>query len=201
MTTFAELKALVVEQTKRPEVNSITEAAIRSATLRAHHVDFFPRDLVQASLPYTPSNNAVFYDFTGLSSTLLRLRSIQLLQSVDSVVYTPVEELEYRNLDDLYDSDGTLRAHAYTFIGDTMRAYPKAATGLFTCYYYQNPSVASTAYSSWIADTYPDELAMWAAAIVFARTGFAEMAADVQKIHILPFKETLIGSHLLGSVS
>jgi hypothetical protein len=42
---------------------------------------------------------------------------------------------------------------------------------------------------------------MWAAAIVFARTGFAEMAADFQKTHIAPFKELLISSHLLGNVN
>ena len=56
-------------------------------------------------------------------------------------------------------------------------------------------------FSSWIADNYPDELAMWAAAIVFARTGFAEMAADFQRTHVQPFKELLIASHLLANVN
>ena len=46
MTTFAELEALVIAQTRRPEVTNITQAAIKSATLRAHHTDFFPRDLL-----------------------------------------------------------------------------------------------------------------------------------------------------------
>ena len=47
MTTFAELESLVIEQTRRPEISSVTKAAIRTATLRAHHTDFFPRDLAR----------------------------------------------------------------------------------------------------------------------------------------------------------
>jgi len=42
---------------------------------------------------------------------------------------------------------------------------------------------------------------MWAAAIVFARTGFAEMANDFQRTHVQPFKELLVSSHLIGMVN
>ena len=86
-------------------------------------------------------------------------------------------------------------------IGDTLRIYPQSATGRLDVYYYQNPVTDSLSYSSWIADSYPDELAMWAAAIVFARTGFTEMANDFQKTHVVPFKEMLISSQLLGTVN
>ena len=201
MTTFAELESLVVAQTRRPEVPAITQAAIRTATLRAHHTDFFARDLSTSALQYTPSSSAQFYDFADISSTLLRLRSFQLVQCVEPSTLIPVENLEYRELQDLYDSDQVRRCSMYTLIGDTARMYPTAATGLINVYYYRNPVTSSVGYSSWIADTYPDELAMWAAAIVFARTGFAEMAADFQRTHIQPFKELLISSHLLGTVN
>lgn len=201
MTTFAEMESLVVAQTRRPEVTAVTQAAIRTATLRAHHTDFFRRDLASATLSYAPSSSVFFYDFTDVSSSLLRLRSLQLLQCVDANTLLPTEELGYRELQDLYDSDNVLRQSMYTLIGDTLRVYPLSATGKLTAYYYQNPITDSTNYASWIANEYPDELAMWAAAIVFARTGFAEMAADFQRTHIAPFKELLISSHLLGSVN
>jgi len=201
MTTFAEMEALVVGQTRRPEVTAITQAAIRTATLRAHHVDFFKRDLATSTLSYTPSSSAVYYDLPTISSTLPRLRAMQLLQSIDTTYYQPTEELEYRELQDLYDSDNNLRLSMYTLIGDTLRVYPQSVTGLLSSYYYQNPVVTSVGYSSWIANDYPDELAVWAAAIVFARTGFAEMAADFQRTHIQSFKELLLSSHLLGSVN
>jgi hypothetical protein len=201
MTTFAEMETLVVGQTRRPEVTAVTQAAIRTATLRAHHTDFFTRDLATGTLTYTPSSSARFYDFTDISTTLVRMRAFQLMQSVDAATLIPSENFEYRELQDLYDSDNVLRTSMYTMIGDTLRVYPASATGRLDAYYYRNPVTTEVGYSSWIANEYPDELAMWAAAIVFARTGFAEMAADFQRTHVVPFKELLVSSHLLASVN
>jgi len=201
MTTFAELESLVIAQTRRPEVPAVTQAAIRTATLRAHHTDFFQRDLAASTLSYTPSSSVSFYDFTAITATLTRMRAFQLLQSIDATTLAPTENLEYRELQDLYDSDNTQRESAYTLIGDTLRVYPLSHTGKLNAYYYRNPVASETGFSSWIADTYPDELAAWAAAIVFARTGFAEMAADFQKTHVQPFKELLVSSHLLATVN
>jgi hypothetical protein len=200
MTTFAELEALVVAQTRRPEIPAITQAAIRAAVLRAHHVDNFPRDLAAGTLNYTIAE-AYFYDFPNLSSLLPRLRSVQLLQSTDTTYNLPVEELEYRELADLYDADGALRPHIYTLIGETLRVYPTAQTGKLTAYFYQNPVVSSAGFSSWIANEFPDELAMWAAGIVWARTGFMDMAADTNKTHVQPFKELLLTDYLLANVT
>lgn len=201
MTTFAELETLVLEQTRRPEVSGVTKAAIKSATLRAHHTDFFPRDLNSTLLTYTPSSTAILYDFPNIQNTLTRLRSIQFIQGIDAATSAPVEQLEYRVADDLFDSDGNRRHHVYTLIGATLRIYPDNATGAATAFFFQNPNVTEAQYSSWIADTYAEELAMWAATIVFARTGFLEMANQYNETHIKPFKEMLIASHLLGNVS
>jgi hypothetical protein len=200
MITFAELEALVVAQTRRPEIPAVTQAAIRAAILRAHHLDTFPRDLSVASLSYTVGLT-YYYDFPSVQNTLLRLRNIQLLQSTDTTYNVPVEELEYRELADLYDADGAMRPHIYTLVGDTLRVYPTLQTGRLTAYFYQNPVTVSVGFNSWIADTYPDEIALWAAGIVWARTGFGDMAADTQKMHVQPFKELLVATHLLGNTN
>ena len=200
MTTFAELQALVEEQTRRPEIPAVTKAAIRTATLRAHHTDFFPKDVAVGTLSYTP-DIATFRDFANISSSFSRLRTLKTVEGLDSVTMAPAEAFEYRELDDVYDSDGVRRPSIYNVIGDTLRVYPQMQTGLLQIFYYQNPNTVEVNYSSWIANTYPDELAAWAAAIVFARTGFAEMANEFQKNHIQPFKELLVASHLLGNVN
>jgi len=129
------------------------------------------------------------------------MRAFQLLQCVDATTNVPSENLGYRELQDLYDNDNVLRTSMYTMIGDTLRVYPITATSKLAAYYYRNPVTTTVDFSSWIADLYPDELAMWAAAIVFARTGFAEMANDFQKTHVAPFKELLVSSHLLATVN
>ena len=202
MATIASLTSLVVEQTKRPEIGPITLAAIKSAILRAHHTDFFPRDLREANLPYALTGaQPVFHDFSNLSLLAQNLRSVKTLYSIDPVTLAHVEKLEYRELDDLYDSNGALRPGVYSLLGDTLRCYFQVWTGAAQLIYYCNPSFTSTTVSSWIADTYPEEIAAWAAGIVFARTGFAEMAQGFQELHVKPFKETLIASHLLGTVN
>lgn len=200
MTTFNELYDLTVELTKRPELVAQTQSAIRTATLRAHHIDFFRRDLQMAQLPYAVQPESYYYDFPTISATLQRLRTIKNVYSV-TVQGNQTEQLEYRESDDLFDRDGNPRRYMYTLIGDTLRCYFDLPTSLMQVYYFQNPNVTAGSYSSWIADTYPDDLAGWAAATVMARTGFLEMAARYQEDYVKPLKETLIASHLLGSVS
>lgn len=201
MATFAEIEALVLEQTRRPEIPGITRAAIKSATLRAHHVDFFPRDKAEGDLVYTPVSGATYYDVMNVSTVLPRLRAPNFVLCLDSATFTPVEKLEYRDSDDLWDNDGQRRTSVYTLLGDTLRAYPLIATGRLQVNYFRNPIVAQLTYASWIADTYPEEIAMWSAGIVWARTGFTEMAKDTQDNHVKPFKELLIASHLFGNVN
>lgn len=198
MNTISNL--VVNDYTRRPEIPSVTSAAVRTAVLRAHHVDFFPRDLTHYQVSYTPSSTANSYDIANLSSVVARLRTLKTLYGTDPVTSRQVEQLEFRELDDLYDSDNMLRPSTYTMIGDTLRIFPQQATGQLSLYYYQNPAIVGDIISSWITDTYPDEIAAWAAAIVFNRTGFAEQASAINETHIKPFKETLIASHLLGNV-
>lgn len=202
MTTFAEMYDLVQNIVRRPEAQGVVESAIRTATLRAHHVDFFRRDLKVVDHGYTVINDAHFHDFENISDSLLpRMRAIKNVYSVSPDGHYQVEQLEYRESDDLYDADGMPRRIIYTVIGETLRCYFQLPTGRMHVYYWANPVVQSAGYSSWIADNYPEELAYWAAAIVFARSGFMDMAQVMQRDHINPFKEMLIASHLLGTVS
>lgn len=201
-TSFAQMTDLVVAETRRPELGSVTTAAIKSATLRAHHTDFFPRDLVgDSTQTFSPNSSAYFYDFPNVSTLFPRCRSIQFVQMLDTVNFRPVEKLEYRNTNDNYDENGDRRPSIYNLIGDTLRILPQDPTGRIEVFYYQNPNLIELQYSSWIADTYPEELAKWAAGIVFARTGYLEQANNYQDTHVKPFKEILIASHLLGNVS
>jgi hypothetical protein len=96
---------------------------------------------------------------------------------------------------------GLRRTSVYTIVGGTLRVVPARASGFLRAYYYANPILTAEAYSSWIADTYPDQLAMMAATIVWNRTGFREMAKSTEELENRPFKEMLVASHLLGEVN
>lgn len=200
MTTFAEMVTLTTSLTRRPELIAQTQAAVRTATLRAHHVDFFRRDLATGNLTYTQVPEAYYYDFPLLSNLLPNLRTVKTVYGVNHQGHQ-IEQLEYRDTDDLYDSDGHPRRYMFTLIGDTLRCYFDMPSGQAQVFYFKNPVVTEIGYTSWIADTYPDDLAGWAAAIVLARTGYLEMASRYQEDYVKPLKESLVASHLLATVS
>lgn len=197
MTTFADMQTAVIAQTKRPELVAITDNAIRMATLRAHNVDFFSRDEGSQLLTYTPDSTALFVDIANIYATIARLRTPDWLQAEDIVApYRPTENLEYvTTYKDFWDVDNLLKSSVFTLMGSTLRVKFQVQTGRAKLYYYQNPDTATGTYSSWIADAHPEEVAMWAAGIIWARTGFQEQAQAVQA-SILSFKDLLITSYL-----
>lgn len=201
MTTFVELYDRTVEQTRRPELQALTESAVRTSVLRAHHTDFFPADLREGAVVYTPSSTAWQYDLPSLGTLLPRYRAIKNLIGTEAVTGRPIEQFEFRESDDMYTTEGCRRTSVYTLLGSTLRIVPAAASGTLNVYYYENPDVTELTFSSWIADMYPDQLAMMAATAVWARTGFREQANSAEEAWNRPFKEMLINSHLLGSVN
>lgn len=200
MTTFAEMQTAVHALTKRPELTALTDLAIRTATLRAHQVDFFPRDQDSHVFTYTVNSSDVFTDLTGIHTSIPLLRTPDFMQSEDTLTLQPSENLEYLNsFKDFWDHDNVRRTSVFTQIGSTLRCSFAGATGRARLFYWKNPVVASATYSSWIADLYLDELAYWAAGIVWARSGFQEIAQQAQ-LQVQGFKELLVTSHLSSKV-
>jgi hypothetical protein len=200
MTTFAQMRTAVFGITRRPELAALTDTAIRLATQRAHQIDFFPRDLARSVLVYNVVPTKMFYDFPNISVTLPGLRSLKNGYGL-TIEGFQIEQLEYRSTDDLYDSDGRPRRYVYTLVGDTLRCYFDMPTGQLEVYYFKMPVVTEAGYASWIADNHPDELAQWAAAIVFARSGFMEIAQKIEREEISLFKEMLLSNYLLATVN
>lgn len=200
MTTFAELRTLVGLRTGRPDLAAHIDMAIRTATVRAHHTDFFWKDAFRGHVTYTPNGNKPYVDIANFASDFPLFRALKTVYCVDVDTDYPVEKLEYRTIGDEYDSESRLRPSIYVLAGG-LRIYPRVQTGKLELLGYNNPNVGSDTYNSWIADLYKDEIAAWASGIVLARSGALEQAQQVQRETVVPFKELLIESHLLGEVN
>lgn len=202
MTTFVEMQGLVNSFTKRPELVTLTNNAIRMATLRAHQVDMFPRDVGNALLTYTPySGNEIYVDIPNIWDSTPLLRTPNFLQSLDASSGVPKEILGHVvDYKDFWDEWNCLKNSVFTLLGETLRLRSLANTGKAQFYYYKNPNVTDVGYSSWIANLHAEELAMWAAAIVWMRSGFQEIAQQAQLNSITPFKEMLVASYLSSKV-
>lgn len=196
MTTFAEMMDKVYTITSRRELEAMTKLALMKATIEAHQVDFFPRDRRIAIMTYTANSTSALVSVTNVYATYPRLRGIESVLGIDGVG-RHVEAFEQRDYSDFYDSDGNLRYSVYDVVGVSMRLVPVQQTGRLELVAYENPVVTEADYSSWIADSYPDFLAAWAAMIVQARSGAMEQAQASSRLHVEPFKELLRSSHLL----
>ena len=201
MTTFADLLTLTAEISRRPELVSMTKAAIRAATLRAHLTDFFTRDAWVARLSYVAPSAVSYADVTDIYAAIPKLRAVKFVQCVNPATGAPSENLEYRDVNDTYDTKGVLRQNCYTLQGTVLRIYPFLMTGLIDVHCYTLPIVTEGGYNSWIANDFPEEIATWAASIVLHRTGALEQATQMLKLQVLPFKELLVESYQLPTVN
>jgi len=202
MTTFLQMRELVIANTKRPELVALTDNAIKMATVRAHSVDFFPRDLASYSKTYTvPGGLQLFVDLTGMYTDAPQMRTPHYIMGEDATTFQPVEILEHvTDFKEFWDVDNQLRTSVFTQMGESLRARFANPTGRATVFYYKNPITTPDGYSSWIADRHAEELAMWAAGIVWARSGFMDQARVVRDEHVTPFKEFLVESYLSSKV-
>jgi len=200
VTTFAEMQSLVIGITKRPELVTMTDLAIRTATLRAHHTDFFPRDRASALFSYTLPTTSAFVDIANIFATAPQLRIPEWLQGEDPATQQPTEILDYLNsYKEFWDDDNVRKTSVFCQIGESFRVSFASATGSARLWYFKNPIVSAAGYSSWIADTYDMELAQWAAGIVWARTGLQEQANNAQA-QVMAFKDMLVSSHMTSKV-
>jgi hypothetical protein len=198
--SFSDMTALVNAITKRPELVTLTEAAVRTATLRAHHTDFFHRDRDSVVLTYTVPASGSFVDIAGVYTSAPQLRAAEFMQSEDATTFTATENLEWvTSFKNFFDDTNVAKLSVFTVLGETIKASFASATGRARLFYYKNPVVTNAAYASWIADAHSDEVAMWAAGIVWARTGNQEMAREAQTA-VEMFKADLLASYLMNKI-
>jgi len=194
--SLADLVTNVTALTKRNGIDGITKHAIRTAIRQAHSLDFFRGDLSTGSLSYTASTTPT-YDIANFTASLPRCRALDTVMGYD-VTNTPVESFEYRDTDDLYDSDNIRRPSVYTVIGSTMRIAPLKPTGIIKVTFFQLPDLSDDNFASWIVEKYQYEIEAWAAQIVHARVGNESISNSMLTQSVQPFKAELVANELLA---
>lgn len=196
MTTLTDLITRVGAITGRPELTALTKIAIRTATIRAHCTSFFPRDAFVQTVAYAVDGTSAWVSAGNIFTLIPTLRQLKHVQCVDPLTGSVTEELKFMEVDDTYDTNrGWLKDSICKLEGANLMLHCRAQTGAIKLYGYTLPVVTDEGYSSWIANSYPDELAHWAAAIVQFRSGNQEIAGASMKTNIEPFKMLLIESH------
>jgi len=178
MATFAELCSDVYTLTNRPDLVSETKLAVKAATLKAHQMDFFYKDLYEVGVQFSTSDYIQALEYRTISP---RYRALKYIRKTD-VAGTPGDFLSVITPALSLDRYGYQREDICYAAGEVIQI--KSSTSiqyiLFGC--YRNPDITETSYDSWIALDHPYAIVYEAAATVYKQIGQDEQAAMFKKL-------------------
>lgn len=190
MSVFADLVDEVYGITLRPDLVTQTKSAVRAATLTAHHLDYFPKDLFEQGLQFTTPD---FVQSLNYKELIPNWRAFKYLRKYDASVQvgqdlTP-KFFELITPEVALDNYGLVRQDTCYLAGETIeiRSTTKDTYMLLGCYVH--PTVVEARYSSWIANEYPYAIIYAAAAIIFAQIGYEEQAGSTQQLANLQYNQ------------
>ena len=185
MSLFSETVDQVYSLTNRPDLVAETALAVRQATLAAHRIEFFVRDIREFLLgPFTPS--AANYQL-DIPTYFSRWRAFQYLRPYDSVSQSASKILigynEFLAPDAIFDEYLIEKMNVAYVAGSNLNVKLEAAYDSFLCGYWQNPVVSPDAsYESWIARDAQDIIIVDATMKVFLMIGYEDAAARLKTI-------------------
>ncbi len=174
---FEQLLAEVFIITNRPELVAETSSAIRLATLKAHHSDFFSHDIVERQVKFDDCLFKQSIDLFALASNYRAASYFRLTDSnnCDDVIGPFIEMI---TPNELLDSYGRNRVNVSYVAGRMLeiRAGVEFDTAVFG--FYVNPVVTpSGSYGSWIAQIHPGAIINEAARVIFKMIGKSDESA------------------------
>jgi hypothetical protein len=178
MATFTELLNDVYTLTNRPDLVGETTLAVKAATLKAHQIDYFYKDIEEVGMSFPLSEYIQSIEYR----TVLPLyRALKYIRKTDAEgkpgpllkLITPAEFLDrynYERVDVCYVAGESIQIKSSTELQYI----------LFGC--YLNPNVSEANYNSWIALDHPYAIVYEAAATVFKMIGQDEQSTMFKKL-------------------
>lgn len=175
--TFDEMVAEVITITKRPDLQTKIESNVKAATLKAHHSDFYYRDLFEIPVQFTNLFPLQSFLPTEVAPQFRKAKYIRLWVGDTSgdvgQFLTPIQ------IENSVDGYGYIKTNVFYMAGQLLQLRGTCALDkvLFGC--YQHPIISpSTAYSSWIAVDMPYAIIYEAARVTFKSISFTEQANE-----------------------
>jgi hypothetical protein len=178
---FNELFAEVVLITKRPDLVDRTKQAIRAATLKIHHSDFYYRDLIEVPVQFT--NPFILQSFipTEVVPAFRKAKYVRLwnggIEGDVGMFLTPIQ------IENSLDAYKNIKTNVFYMAGQNLqiRGCGPLDKVLFGCYVH--PIVLPEAsYSSWIAVDKPYAIIYEAARAIFKGISFTEQANEYSQL-------------------
>lgn len=195
MATFAELVADVKLITNRPDLDSETKHAVKIATLKAHHSDFYPKDLYETAIQWNPVS---FFQSLEYRTLVPRWRAFKFLRKYDPTSDDGAGTFFNMLLpEQTTDGYGIARDNICYLAGESIEVRSSTEDEYMILGCYIHPDITEATYSSWIALDHPFAIEYEAASKIFKMTGYDEQAAAMQKEVVEQFT-LLRNSNILG---
>src|SRR5574343_925985 len=171
MSLYSDLLADIYSLTNRPDREADTKVALRSATLKMHHSDFYPKDLFETGLTFSAAATLLDFEYR---TYIPRWRALKYLRKYDAITDTPGEFFTVVDPTDILDSYAVHKENVCYLAGELLRIRSDTAisNALIGC--YLNPQTSEAAYDSWIAVEKPDLIVFEAAGMVHRMLGNEE---------------------------
>lgn len=167
--TLTELRAEVALLTNRDDLNVSNHilSAVQAATLKAHHLDYFYKDIYEVTLNF-PDPELTLQQFE-YQTLIPRWRSLKYFRKVESGIPTTLFEIILPET--VLDSYSINRENVCYVAGTILqiRSSTALARALLGC--YLNPVLTPASYTSWIAVDHPYAIVYDAAATIFKMIG------------------------------
>ena len=180
MATLSELIADVYTITNRSDLVAETALAVKSATLKAHRLDFFSRDLYETAYVFPTSLNKQTLDYITQISNFRALSYIRFYYDTNEVVTTIDATGPFADIvtpQEILDAYGYNRTNIAYVAGRNLEIRGSEAFTKILLGAYVFPIVTEVGFSSWVADLYPYVIVYEAARHIFITIGKAEEAA------------------------
>lgn len=168
--------------TNRPDLVGETLLAVRNATLKAHRVDFFAKDIFETGIQFDYEQNQQSLEYREL---IPRWRSLKYLRKcyLDTTgAAVSGEFFQVLTPDELVDSYGVNKENVCYLAGSELQIRSKDSIQYCLLGCYILPNVTTGDYSSWIAIEQPAAIVYEAVATVFKTIGYDEQNAAYAKL-------------------
>lgn len=185
--TFTELLAEVYTLTNRPDLTADSTTALRAATLKMHHSDFYFKDVQQAILTLQVADYTNIFD----TSLCLRYRSMKFIRKwyptgvnvqTQEATGSPGKFLAAKDVNEILDSYSRDSTDVYYIAGSSVNLRLADQLRTLLIGWYKHPSIDTANYVSWIAVDHPYAIVFEAVAMVFRMIGYDEQSSSYAKL-------------------
>lgn len=185
---FSELVDAVISETKRPDLLTQTQSAVRAATLKAHQKEYFYKDIVEDGVEFTvPAFTQAFAPASVDTPLFKRYKSPAYVRQWLFDPTSPTlgragdyfTETQIGNLKDAYGYD---KVGIYYPAGNrlNLRAATEISHILFGFYVF--PDVTDEGFDSWIAREQPGAIIYEAVRKIFNSIAYNQQAASFESL-------------------